>query len=104
MHSIGSRKRRKSRREKNPEANVVRLERAREQRDETKRLITSPREHPGWVERFGELDQMSLGFELNEAPRPKRRRRSKGKEIEPRDVSRQRPRRLKHNRDQMTMF
>jgi hypothetical protein len=91
--------------QKNPNANVVRLERARKDRDETKDF--KPQKNQGWVDRFGEVEQMGLGFEADKREVPPRRRKDRPKSKMPKssDTTHQRTRSpLKHNRDQLKMF
>lgn len=102
-----SRKGRKRKGDKNPNANVVRLERARQDRDETKDLSPKPRESQGWADRFEQLDQLGLSFGPNEQefPPKKRKRRREGKVPKQSNNGRHRTRcPLKHNRDQLKMF
>jgi transposase len=67
----------------NPNANVVRLERVREEKDETKNLLDDkPREDAKWLARFGHMDQVDLGFDEGPWEPPKRgkgRRKEKEK-------------------------
>jgi transposase len=94
----------KHRSEKNPNANVVRLEQARKDRDETKDLLPNPKANQGWEDRFGELDQLELGFG-QEAPPKSRKRQRKGKSTKQPDTPNQRRRLLlKNNPDQIKLF
>jgi transposase len=102
-----SRKNRKHGEQKNSNANVVRLERARKDRDATKDLAPKSQEKQGWVDRFGEIDQLRLGFggDAQEAPPRRQKGGSKGKVPKTSNTT-SRPNRspLKHNRDQLKMF
>jgi transposase len=44
----------------NPNANLVRLERVRESKDETKGLLSNPKSNKAWTERFKKLPQTAL--------------------------------------------
>jgi transposase len=54
------------RREKNPQANVVRLQRARRERDETEGLLPKPQDSLGWATRFESADQLKSDCATNE--------------------------------------
>jgi transposase len=88
----------------NPNANVVRLERVREERDETKGLLDKPREDPKWLARFGHMDQPDLGFD--EGPwEPPRRGKGRRKEKEKPGAHKRRPTRTNDSDGgQMKMF
>jgi hypothetical protein len=49
---------RKENAEINPNSNLAKLRRAREDRDETKHLLPKPQENPGWMSRFGWLGRL----------------------------------------------
>lgn len=51
---------------KNPKANVARLERAREEKDETKNLLSDPRENQAWLARFNTTRQAKLDLDQHE--------------------------------------
>jgi hypothetical protein len=88
----------------NPKANVVRLEKVREDRDETKNLLTKPQDDEGWSARFEQLNQSDLSFEQGAWEPPKRgkgRRKEKDKQLGGGKRTRA-PR--KNNRDQLKMF
>jgi transposase len=103
-----SHKNRKHGDQKSPNANVVRLERARKHRDATKDLLPKPQEKQSWIDRFGDIDQLRLGFDADEHEGPPRRckGRSQGKAPKQPDTTNRRRSRnpLKYNRDQMKMF
>lgn len=44
-----------------PNANLIRLERVRESRDETKGLLPNPKSNKAWAKRFEKLPQIALG-------------------------------------------
>jgi transposase len=54
----------------NPNANVVRLERVRESRDETKGLLPDPKDNNEWSKRFERLPQDASSDELDEVNFP----------------------------------
>jgi transposase len=102
-----SSKNRKHEEQKNSNANVVRLERARKDRDGTKDLAPKSQEKQGWVDRFGDIDQLRLGFggDTQEAPPRKRKSVSKGNVPKTSNTTSRRNRSpLQHNRDQLKMF
>lgn len=91
----------------NPNANVLRLEKAREERDETKGLLLNPHDNEGWVDRFGAADQLKFSFarsEQEECGKRRKRHRGKGPRQEPDALLRPTRHKLKINRDQMKMF
>lgn len=91
----------------NLDANVLRLEKAREERDETKGLMLNPHDNKGWVERFGAADQLKFGFARNEQEERGKKRKRRGRNG-PRQQPDASPRltrhRLKINHDQIKMF
>lgn len=105
--SRSARRGKKKRLDISPEANVARLERAREEMDETKGLIPNSYENEGWADRFGSLEQLKLNLGANEQEvGGKKIRRRCGKEPrQPPDTPPRRARRrFKANRDQLKMF
>lgn len=93
--------------QKNLNANVLRLERARKDRDATKDLAPKPQEKQGWVDRFGDIDHLELGFGGNDQEAPPRPRKgdSNGKVPKPSNTTSRRNRSsLKYNRNQLKMF
>lgn len=90
--------------EKAPKANVVRLAQAREDRDETKDLLPDPRQNQGWADRFGELEQMGLGFEEASLPAKRKRRRKAKANQQPNTASQHRRCPLENNTDQINLF
>jgi hypothetical protein len=91
----------------NPDANVLRLEKAREERDETKGLILNPHDSQGWTDRFETTAQLKFGFapgEQEEHGKRGRRRGGKSPRQQPDTSSRPARYKLKINRDQLKMF
>lgn len=90
----------------NAGANVARLEKAREDNDETLGLIPSPEENLAWADRFDSLLQLGLGFEPDRQEtrgNGVRRRRKEGPR-QPSPTKRNTRRALKYDRDQLKMF
>lgn len=91
----------------NPEANVVRLERVREERDETRNLFAKPQEDKAWSARFRQLNQpqsdLNADQDVWEPPKKGSKRRRREKDEQPKPNKRARLPRLR-NRDQLKMF
>jgi transposase len=91
----------------NSDANVLRLEKAREERDETKGLILNPYDSQGWTDRFETTAQLKFGFapdEQEEHGKRGRRRCGKNPRQQPDTSSHPARYKLKINRDQLKMF
>lgn len=96
----GARRGPKSRREVNPNSNVVLLEKARASQDKTRDLLPKPQETAGWDNRFGSVitkkpvsDSEDQYMDMLEEI-----------EVEEREVTRRRRRPFKHNKSQLKMF
>lgn len=66
-----SKRRGKKKLDVNPDSNLERLKRAREDRDETKGLLSKPQDSAGWLSRFGAILRTSPGNDSGHTKAPK---------------------------------